>query len=814
MSYNTIYVSDFKCIRDEIKTYRVEILKNNFVGTITNILLGSEPVIQEWQDEGYKTAIRGCSLTVQIINDGTVSITDFYSDEDNTFKITLTDLSNGVILFEGFVVQDDCQEIQVDFAHVISISATDNLGLLKDITFDQALNLTKSPVTYTADFIPPLLSDTHFTTDADNITALLPGDLITISSGVLAGTYTYVSSYALGGGLYFINTLEYVPGGVSSYSSNYDLYVPITLTDYVRISDIFRVCFTGTNLSLNLRVLSNLYPEGADNNRWIDDTYLDITTFKNDNDWENCYDILEKILTRFSATLFQAKGSWYIVRWGEIFRYSTVDGASFAGYVYDDTITYVTSFNSIDNFDFHNLSDIETGLLKSINRPIKYTKEIFNFSQRPDLIKNANLEQKGYLINTYTDGETRNMESYYPSGANAFLVDGNLINLVFSQKIVISGSGVGNGTYTVERVFVYDSTRFVIIVSESVASFSLTSKTITYKQVNEYELPYWTDYDVHPSPAAKRFIREYKNLNTDVVIETYVVVKDNTYDQPSSAQSNDIQLSAGDSIKYTFDYKTDVSQPGNVNNVFKVRIKNNDNYLYCDNNGVWTDPGSFTYNVPPGDNTNQWHTVTIESISVPYDCILNVYLAEATSSTSDETHLKGFDLTITPKLFGLQNINGQYHTDTQFVNLKNNNEREIYLDDCIKPYLKGALFLSQTLENLRQKTTFWNYSGASLSYPLGHITTLENLFQNYYAKDIYNGKHLEIANDDGDIMSPVSVLKDAQDPELKRYVFGALSLNYREGTADFTMYEVDNSDITMSSFNDKNLYSFEYLYEK
>jgi hypothetical protein len=273
-------------------------------------------------------------------------------------------------------------------------------------------------------------------------------------------------------------------------------------------------------------------------------------------------------------------------------------------------------------------------------------------------------------------------------------------------------------------------------------------------------------------------------------------------------------LSCNDSLKYTFTYKTDVSQPGAVNNVFAVRIKNNNNYLYCQDNGAWLTTLGYTYSIASGDNTNQWHTVTIESGPIPFDAILNVYLSEATASPSNETHFKDFSLEIINYISGTNKIISQRHTDEQFVQLKKIEEKEIYLDDCIKPTLNGTMFLGFEVNEMQAMTKTWNYTGSTLSYALGHMTTLENLFQNYYAKDIYNGTHLKIANNDGDIMSPVSVLKDAQDPELKRYVFGSLSINYREGTADFTMYEVDNSDTTIAAFGDKNLYTFEYLYEK
>jgi hypothetical protein len=48
----------------------------------------------------------------------------------------------------------------------------------------------------------------------------------------------------------------------------------------------------------------------------------------------------------------------------------------------------------------------------------------------------------------------------------------------------------------------------------------------------------------------------------------------------------------------------------------------------------------------------------------------------------------------------------------------------------------------------------------------------------------------------------------------KRYVPGSLAIDYKNGTADCTLWEVTDFSVTYSDFEAANLYLFNYLYEK
>lgn len=129
MSYGVRYICEFDSIAEE--SYTVELLQKDYAGESALVIAGSKPVMHSVDSDDPRAPIRGSGLTINLINeDGSLPLTNFYSNDDEEWKVKF--YWNSQVLFEGFIVQDDCQELIVDYTHEISLSATDNLGLLKD----------------------------------------------------------------------------------------------------------------------------------------------------------------------------------------------------------------------------------------------------------------------------------------------------------------------------------------------------------------------------------------------------------------------------------------------------------------------------------------------------------------------------------------------------------------------------------------------------------------------------------------------------------------------------------------------------------
>lgn len=130
--------------------YVTRLLLKDYTGAATVLEGGPAPFILNYQsgDDEIINAIRASEATIQFYNDGNTPLSEFYSDNDNDWKIEF--YSGAALLWAGFIVQDSCRESFIDPPYLVQLRATDNIGLLKEIPFgegyanagftDQAIN--------------------------------------------------------------------------------------------------------------------------------------------------------------------------------------------------------------------------------------------------------------------------------------------------------------------------------------------------------------------------------------------------------------------------------------------------------------------------------------------------------------------------------------------------------------------------------------------------------------------------------------------------------------------------------------------------
>jgi hypothetical protein len=94
---------------------------------------GARPfVLREFNtDDNLFKGIRPFLAEIQIVtNSSSVSIDDFLADQDTDIEVRFW--YNSVIYWSGFVLQDDFQEVYEDQNHILTITAVEALGALKD----------------------------------------------------------------------------------------------------------------------------------------------------------------------------------------------------------------------------------------------------------------------------------------------------------------------------------------------------------------------------------------------------------------------------------------------------------------------------------------------------------------------------------------------------------------------------------------------------------------------------------------------------------------------------------------------------------
>lgn len=404
MAYNLKYLAEYDT--NAGVRCRVEIYKRNYEGIVYPLELAAEPVTQTYDIDEAKPAIKACNLKLNIINAGSTPITDFYSERDDEFKIM--HYYNGAVTFVGFLVQDDCSEEMSDYRHLLALSFTDNLGLLKDVRLDEnvpdfgyypaaaqleyiASGSDRNRVLlYNTDFVPgvgvPFSISGHKDTTVN--TTFTPTIVNPIGS-VLNNNYRVFISPT-------VSTTDAWPVKIAG-AGNINIYSRNTITD------ILRIIMYNTGLDLVTNIYCNIYEEGFDfNYSPLFQTYVDCKTFLNNEQFRSCFDVLEWICKRFDLTLFQAGGQWHLVRTYE-WRYGPLFGYSFSP-EFEQIGT--TTFNTSLLFGFEQATYPETAPDKSIVRPYKFAKEKFDYQQPKYILKNNDFLELGTLIRTYPDGAT------------------------------------------------------------------------------------------------------------------------------------------------------------------------------------------------------------------------------------------------------------------------------------------------------------------------------------------------------------------------------------------------------------------------
>lgn len=402
MAYNLIYISEFTSIGGE--DYYLSIYKKDYIGNYKNVIASAQPVIHKWQADEPKAPIKGSSLEIRLINEnGALPLSNFFSVEDDAFKVMLTHtsaLGASTVRFIGYLVQDDCTEEIIDYTHEIVLSATDNLGLLKDVSLNEAAAALGTVTSSVEDI--SVTAGSNYIAITDFGSSIAAGDTIRVTgtNGVIDGTY-YVTSTSMisldGKRIYTNSTFNLAYSGQATF----EIITGIDLAERLPLTTIFRMCLLSTGLELNANVYSKLFEINSASIKFLESTYLDGETFLDGEVWKPCYDVLSIILARFKATLFQSNGEWNIIRQDERRYYNN----ACPGYRYDKDMVYVSDITLSDQFiiGINEDSFFETGATKSIIRPYKLAKETFNYKQPSNILCNSDLQKLGNLIGTFPD---------------------------------------------------------------------------------------------------------------------------------------------------------------------------------------------------------------------------------------------------------------------------------------------------------------------------------------------------------------------------------------------------------------------------
>lgn len=413
-TYGLKYQTQFDSVSDvnnPSRTYTLQFLFKDYNGQATSIDGGGTTVLQKCTIDDPFAPIRGQSLDIRLLNKGNIPIRSFQSEDDDGVQVMLLD-ENSTLLFIGFLVQDDFYETKVDFAHEITLSATDSLGLLKGVILSEQVLRRAFQISFRTnvanDIIYFYTQDTSFQPAAGN------------SIEVQNNTYTIVTAVnetTLIGIAYYNWTVTVTPatGGIAQTVEVIYLSGTVNLLNRNTLLTMIALCLSATNIPLELNIFHNLYEISQDSTKsTFDQTLIDSQLFISGETYENCYEVLTKIMATFRCSIFQANGKWNIVHWDEAYKYAN---NNIPGFRFSAEFLYLGAAIFNNNF----FIGPETGAVNQLTRPIaglqesnmrgwKFSRKTFNYVYPKYLLKNYDLLELGELRSDYVSGGIRYKE--------------------------------------------------------------------------------------------------------------------------------------------------------------------------------------------------------------------------------------------------------------------------------------------------------------------------------------------------------------------------------------------------------------------
>jgi len=581
MAYGLKYQAEFKNIPLPGGTelpYRVEILQKDYAGGFSTITLSGTPCLPSYQTDDIRAPIAGFGGTLSIINSGPIPLTSFYSVNDDEWQVIFYQGSNVLGVF--YVIQDDSNELMVDFAHDITIQYNDNLGLLKDVAFNK--------------------------------------------------NTTVITDY---------------------YARN-------------SLAACIHQCLKNTNLSLVTNVFVNMWENRmSEADSLFPQTYIDLQTFISGEVFMSCYDVLTRILDRFNCSLFQAGGTWNIVRWDELRGLTTIHSFIYnSDWVLTGSGLLDTPFVASANIPGATVPDSvpEFGLRRQGIRPFLFDKETFNYVQPKYLLKNYDLQTLGALIRTY-------------------VVDVR----TFSEYVAIGWLG-GWTTNTAER--------FIRVVTDTLGN-----------ELDRYLVVRNTTTDSARSVLGTPF-----EVSKGDKVKFSFSVRTNISQGGSLTIIFALGLYNGTTVRYV-----DENPAGN--GAWIPNIGFNYTYPSGDNTDI-----IHSVEIPSGQ-------IPFDGLIYPYLAEVTQGTQNSSKETHYKDIRMEYTPYINDSTKIIGHIHKDIQTDPAAADTKNNEDITVFMDDSPRNSIQGTLFLSTFTGLIQNRTALWHRAGYTEALKIGQIMTTETL---------------------------------------------------------------------------------------
>jgi len=391
MSYGLEYRSEW-LMMDDANIVRVSIFDTDTITddppTIVSLTPGGNPLVISVIDndrDKYKP-IKSKQAKIEVLTSSEVGFETFADGSDNKYyvEIRINPDGDNKALFIGYLSLADNQEDFLPDPNVLVLTATDHLGMLKDIPLTTSGGLNPSGKSKMIDYLSWSLRKTGYNLPIYVVNNLRHGmsELTAYSTFSFAGQYIVISGITE---FFYIGQNITITGTTSNNGS-----VKVTNVDNTGLAT---VVYIDTAIVSETATAAVFTDDSSD--EYFYNHYIDAKTFEDDiGTCENCYSVIEKILG-YDCFVTQFNGAWWIFRIDE----------------WDENQIYVTEYDYAGAFvSFHDPTDYNISLgrdetvsprladwLLTADRPYGMTKLTYNFELPREIPCNNDFE-RGDLI--------------------------------------------------------------------------------------------------------------------------------------------------------------------------------------------------------------------------------------------------------------------------------------------------------------------------------------------------------------------------------------------------------------------------------
>lgn len=336
-------------------------------------------------DEDKFRPVRAKQAIIRFLSDSSAGLdfNTFADAADNRFKVEI--LADGEPLFDGFLMLADIGQSFLPDPQTVELTASDCLGILKDIPWTTDDGDVPAGKYRIAEIIALCLKKTGLTLDINVVNNVKHGGGV---KSIVAGFSSATQSIIVGSGdaKYFYPGQEIVISGTVSNNGTRHvagvtlvfiviaLIAFITLVEPVTDEDAVLATFTDNSSG-------HIY----------DKIYLDAQTFEsNIGETEDCRTVLEKILGE-DCYLSQYKGAWWIMRVNEITDAVMYPARFDPDGVFDDYLDPITPSRSIGDPDTICHEGANTSL--RADRRHKYIRETYRYISPREIFCNIDFSR-------------------------------------------------------------------------------------------------------------------------------------------------------------------------------------------------------------------------------------------------------------------------------------------------------------------------------------------------------------------------------------------------------------------------------------